>query len=446
MRALALTLLLFLAGPALAFGHAGLTGSEPAPGQQASAPPEQLRLVFDEPLAEAGLAVSVLAPDGAELVERFARRGDDPSVVDVELRGGGPQGVHIVRWRTLSVQGHVAYGRYRFGVGVPAPAGVDRDPAFDALAALARALAIAGPALLLGLVVLRLGIAPAAHATRRVARAGRLWWRAWLVGLVLWAIGLALIVVRTDAAMDLDPFGGFATAGDPGASDLLSGRWGVAVAAQGAMLIGAWLLESAARRAPVATWGRHTWLWALGVPPAAALIAISWSSHAAGGSDAITDIAVDATHNIATGVWVGGLVGLLVFVLLPTRDLADPTRVAQVAPVVVRFSAVAVVAVTGLVVTGLYRALAELGDPGDLIDTGYGQVLAVKLGLFALLLGVGAYNRFVAHPRLEQAQLGLADSDRGASRALLRTVRIEIGLAAAVLVSVGVLVSLAPPG
>jgi copper transport protein len=102
--------------------------------------------------------------------------------------------------------------------------------------------------------------------------------------------------------------------------------------------------------------------------------------------------------------------------------------------------------VTVLVVTGVYRALAELGSAGDLIDTGYGLALLVKLTIFAVLLAHASVNRFVYHPRLERAALGLEDDDRGAGQALVRSVRREVALAAGLLVAVAVMIGLAPPG
>ena len=83
---------------------------------------------------------------------------------------------------------------------------------------------------------------------------------------------------------------------------------------------------------------------------------------------------------------------------------------------------------------------------GELASTAYGRALLVKLGLFAVLLLGGAYNRMIVHPRLERAALGLDPSDRGAAAALRVSVRAELVLAAVLLVSVAVLVSLPPPG
>ena len=128
------------------------------------------------------------------------------------------------------------------------------------------------------------------------------------------------------------------------------------------------------------------------------------------------------------------------------RALPEPDRARLGAGIVVRFSALALTAVGVLVVTGVYRALAELGPVGEIADSGYGRALLVKLGLFAVLLCGGAYNRLVAHPRLERAALGLDPDDRGAAAALRVSVRAELALAAALMVSVAVLVSLPPPG
>ena len=148
---------------------------------------------------------------------------------------------------------------------------------------------------------------------------------------------------------------------------------------------------------------------------------------------------------LATAIWIGGLVSLLAAWGAVRRSAATGAA-ARLGAIVVRFSGVAVACVATLAVTGTYRALAELGSFGDLVHTAYGRALAVKLLLFAVLLGVGAFNRFVVHPRLERAGIGLADSDRGAVGLLGPSVRIELTLAAAVLVAVAIMIGFPPPG
>lgn len=178
-----------------------------------------------------------------------------------------------------------------------------------------------------------------------------------------------------------------------------------------------------------------------GVGAAAALVAISLGGHATSGTDALLSGVFDAAHMIATAIWVGGLVALLLSALPPGTDPAIGT----LAAVVVRFSGVALVCVAVLAVTGAYRALAELAHIADLVRTGYGRTLLVKLILFSVMLAIGAYNRFVLHPRLERAAIGLSADARGAGAALRRSVRAEVTLATLVLGVVAVMIGFPPP-
>ena len=74
----------------------------------------------------------------------------------------------------------------------------------------------------------------------------------------------------------------------------------------------------------------------------------------------------------------------------------------------------------------------------------YVQLLALKLALFAVMLGLAATNRFRLTPALSR------DLDAGvvpleALRALRRSIAIEAGLAASVLAIVAWLGTLVPP-
>ncbi len=173
-----------------------------------------------------------------------------------------------------------------------------------------------------------------------------------------------------------------------------------------------------------------------------ALLAVSATGHATAGSDAALGFVFDGVHTLASAVWVGGLVALVVAV--GRTDAVPDTALPTVAAIVVRFSAVALICVGALVVTGVYRGLAELPSVSSLTSTGYGVTLLVKLVVFALMLVVASCNRFVIHPRLERAALDLADDDRGAAALLRRSVRAEIVLAVAVLATVAVLIATPP--
>ncbi len=428
--AVTLLLLAGLAAPAAGLGHSELRSVERTP--------DGVRLVLSSPVEEAFLSVELAGAAGGP-----ARRDPlNPRAVVVPVPPGSPAPA-VDGLRALSQDGHVA----------DEEGARDDDP----LAVLARLLLLVAPVGLLGLVALAAGVVEPAVRAGGVAppgrppdeadgfrrRAGaaldgraRAWWTAWWALAAAGAVGLALLPVALLRALGEGP-------GELG-SLLLDTRVGAAWWAGVAALAAAAVAGLALRRHGVPR-GSVAAL-ALGLPPAAALAVISWAGHASSGGDRTANIVIDALHNGATAAWLGGLLGLAVLALPAARALAPADRVRLAAGVVVRFSALALTAVALLVVTGVYRALAELGSAGEILDSGYGRALLVKLGLFAVLLTGGAYNRLVAHPRLERAALGLDPHDRGAASALRVSVTAELVLASALMVSVAVLISLPPPG
>jgi copper transport protein len=445
--ALALVALAGLAAPAVALAHADPVSLE----RRADA----VRLVLSAPVETAFLRLEARAPDG-RLVSGAARRDPrDPRAIVAPLRAPGAV---RVTWRALSQDGHPTGGSLAAGGVAPAAAGSPVRADAGPLPVAARLLAILAPVGLLGLVALSAGvvapalgaggIAPPAErreegeafrgrARAALAGASSGWWIAWWSLLAAGAVGLALLPVALLRGLRAGP-------GDLGTL-LGDTRAGTAWWIQAGALAAGALAAVAVRwrgSSPPADPGRAL---ALGLPPTVAIAAISWAGHGSSGPDRTANVVIDALHGLATAAWLGGLVGLSVLAIPATRALGRDDRVRLGAGVVVRFSALALGAVGLLVVTGVYRALAELGSAADLVDTGYGRALLVKLGLFAAMLGTGAYNRMVVHPRLERAALGLAETDRGAGAALRVSVRAELVLAAALLVSVAVLVSLSPP-
>ena len=54
--------------------------------------------------------------------------------------------------------------------------------------------------------------------------------------------------------------------------------------------------------------------------------------------------------------------------------------------------------------TGVINTWNLLGGPYDFIATGYGRVLALKIGLFGAMLAIAAVNRFHLTPQLARAR------------------------------------------
>jgi len=72
----------------------------------------------------------------------------------------------------------------------------------------------------------------------------------------------------------------------------------------------------------------------------------------------------------------------------------------SLAALAARFSRLAGLSLAAVVATGSYNAWAQLGALSRLWSTTYGQVLIVKLAIVAVLVWLGAVNRYVLLPRL----------------------------------------------
>lgn len=426
----------------------------------AATPPREVRVDLGTPVEQALAWGSAVGPTG-RTADAIRVSTADPDAVRIELPDDGP-GTYRVAWSVLALDGQPMSGQRAVVRGAPAPVA----PALDvrgqdgpsALGVVARLLVLVGVFGTLGMALgwwwvvggawRQGGVAPPgddqADARRQRAaavapRAIRMWWRAWWVLIACWVVGVALALVAQVGALGLEP-------GE--VRDLLgSTRWG-----------GAWLavagLAALAALAGVTGHGRGRSInpggWravGLAAPGFLAAIGLGWWGHAATGTDATLSTGFDVLHAWATAAWLGGLLMLAVLAMPWLRGMDAPDRVAMGAAVVVRFSSLAVAAVVVLVVTGTYRALAELPSFDALWTTTYGVVLLIKLGVFAVMLVLAAWNRFTLHPRLERAALGIGD-DAGGQQALvaLRTsIRAEVALAVLVLAAVAVLVSIAPP-
>jgi copper transport protein len=452
-----------LVGAGTAVAATGLVGAQPVPGAHLPGAPGGLRLQFVAPIESHFLVLQLWQAGQITSLPARVDPTDPQAVIAAVRRSASIPGTAWVRWRVLAGDGHVFAGTYEFAVGsggaaAPAPAELT-SAVGEWVAAVGRVLVLTGLVVALGLVVLRWGVAGPAWQAGGVVGPGRPddrwafrgrtldtltrgaapWWGAWWGALGAWLVGALAIAIGTTWWLGVGA----------GLGVLLSGtRVGHGAAALVVLDALAVVISLAARRRsdaqtpnPPVGWGV-----ALGICAALGVGVMSWAGHASDGTDVAINIGADALHGIAAAAWLGGLVGLLILVVGPAQTLAEGDRVRLLAAAVVRFSSLAILSVAVLVVTGTYRALAELDSLSQLVTTGYGIALVVKLGIFAVMLGAGGYSRIVVHPRLERTALGLDDHDRGASRALRTSLRVELALAAALMVAVGVLVAMTPSG
>jgi hypothetical protein len=135
---------------------------------------------------------------------------------------------------------------------------------------------------------------------------------------------------------------------------------------------------------------------------------------------------VQSIHGIAAAAWVGGLAALLIHLRSTPRDeRLAPAR---------RFSTFAGGALIAVALTGLFRAIDEVGSFGAFLTTDFGRIVLLKTGLLAVLAMLGAFNRYLNLPNPARFE-----------RLFRRVGGAEIVAAVAIIGVSALLVNLTPP-
>jgi putative copper resistance protein D len=135
-------------------------------------------------------------------------------------------------------------------------------------------------------------------------------------------------------------------------------------------------------------------------------------------------------HALAAGAWLGALPALVVL-LRSGQPKAILVRGANL------FSVLGIASVSIILATGIVNAWFLVGSLPGLWDTPYGQLLAVKIGVFAVMLSIAAVNRWILTPRL-------SSDDFMARTVLRRNATIEIFGGILIVVIVGALGTMVP--
>jgi copper transport protein len=404
--------LLATAGPVN--GHALLKSSQPAAGDSLTAAPAQVTITFTE-TPDLRLSTISLVDSSGGAVQTGALTGSptDPATLSVTLPTLA-DGVYTVTWRTVSsVDGHLATGSFAFGVGVapptqPASASASGSSQLSALGIAGRWLSYAGLLVLVGAAWLlwRTTIRTKA-AGERDARALRT---------------LLLIAAAAAAAGTLVVLFDQLSSAGVGLADVVGTSLGNAVTLRGltvcAALVGALIVRWRAGRIGLL-------IAAIGV--LAAMLVDVGLSHAGAGNQPIIDSAVQWLHLVAAGAWLGGLTALLVWLRYraPDDSAADVAR---------RFSLLATISIALVVITGVVRAVEEIGTIDALFGTLFGWLIIGKSALLIVLAALGALNHFLHVPR---GVAGLGP--------LRKVGRAEVGVAAVIVLLTSALVNIAPP-
>ena len=167
-------------------------------------------------------------------------------------------------------------------------------------------------------------------------------------------------------------------------------------------------------------------------------------SHAGDFGLASPQLLVECAHLWAISLWLGVVV-IAGFSILTDRVGMTPVERADVARWVETLSAVATGALIVVVGTGLFNAWRGVGSVANLAGNAYGNTLLVKVGLVAIAVALGAFNRFRAMPRLLAALRAPLGDPAWSRQRFVHVLRIEAVVLLAVLIAAAVLSSSPSP-
>ena len=223
------------------------------------------------------------------------------------------------------------------------------------------------------------------------------------------------------------------------------GRWQAArfplLVALGVLLVGRVgkdLLKGAGdgRTGPGPVW------WGAWLALGCGLLATSTlSGHSVVASPRWVAVVNDVIHLIAGSIWFTGIIVLAIVLPDAWRGRGPRDRLLVLTPSVVRFSTVAALSVGVLAATGTLNSFLHIGAFNDLVDSGYGRTLALKIVLFLAILGLGGVNHYVVKKRLTESLEGREEGHpAGVFR---RTIAAELVLGLGLMAITGTLVGLA---
>ena len=167
------------------------------------------------------------------------------------------------------------------------------------------------------------------------------------------------------------------------------------------------------------------------------LATLAWAGHAAAGIQRHDfHLFIDVVHLFIGSIWPMGLLPLGLF-LRQSRLRNRLSSNEGETKVLLGFSRASFAAVLVLTTTGIINGYLMMGSWGALFATPYGELLLGKVAVVAVMIGLGACNRFYLLPRLREGVSVMP--------LLRRTILAESVLAVIVLLIVGMMGMTSPP-
>jgi copper transport protein len=422
---------LYAAGRALF--HATLLRSTPAANSHVTKFPETIRLVFSEQVVPELSHVTLVGPDAKPVVLAIATDPHDVHTL-VGRIAPSPGGRYEVIWHVLSADGHPVGGTFEFTADAGSDGAIAEVPAvtnpssstspivnggaaqtdtsasmaspteaksIPVVASVLRGLGLGAMMASVGLLFFgltdrnRRNLVPSAMVVR------------------LTTVGAILLVAHTLAWLsDISQTGGL---GDAFIAAALRSTPGRLEAFRVIMAVLALWAVALARHAKI------------GFFLGAGCLVVSGAIGHPAAIHPMLSIPSKIVHLLAGAIWLGGLIWLVTVIHREDVDFPAEAR---------RVSSTALVCVIAILLSGVLQTALFVNAPGDLIHSGYGRLALIKMAGLAVLIGLGAFNRFLILPAVEDTSL---------RPALSRTVHQEIAIVIVLIVIGGFLAYVPTP-
>lgn len=406
-----LTAVGLLAGGGVARAHASLLAVTPGNGEIVDVAPDEVVLTFSEAISISGGGARVLDPQ-ADVVSGEPVVRNETITIPIGGAADLVEGTYTITYEIISADSHRISGASVFHVGAPSGDGeavaVDVGPGTPLAISIGSfvftALAASGALVAVGLLVVSIRTAASDDVVAR--------WNAWtmraaVLGAVAFLGALPFRIARLGGGLD-------SLRDNALLEESLRGPVGLSTAIGAVGLLA--VAGAVERRAP-------SWVT---LPLAVGSLAAFAAEGHSRGERQLAMWTFDIAHVAAAGVWVGGLIAIVVAI----RHEGDEARMIAT---VRRFSNGALVAVAVVIAAGVAMAWIILPTFDELTSTGWGRALLVKSALVIVVVVLGAYNRV----RLVPALVATA-------RRLAKVTRVELVLLAAVIGVTAFLVTQSP--
>jgi copper transport protein len=426
VAALAILVGVLALGTTAASAHATLESSSPADGQSVLTSPSEIRITFSEAVTTISGGLSVLDADGKTV-----------DVGNSEVVGGRTlvapisetlsDGTYVATYRVLSADGHPVSGSLLFAVGAGA---LDRsaqpsssgDRLWEIIGGISRFIMYLAALVAAGVAFFLAFIHDHAEDRWRIVPFVR-------IGSIL-ALLSAIGIVMSQAAL-LTGKGAGAVTNSNVLRDVLNQNLGWSLALLMIGLAAIHLSTDIPKKVVSKSLALSGGL--------AVTVSFAVWGHATELSPTAISLAADAIHATAAGLWLGGLVGLVMVLSLRT-----PETVRATAGIIGRFSRMAFWSVIALTLAGL--TLTITGSDASLnsiLTTTWGQLVLAKIGLTLIVVLIAAWNRRTLVPSLTSPTENTGElAVRWAT--LRRTIRAEALLLVAVVALTAIVVNVPP--